>query len=153
MSFREHEEDGVIATCRELGIGFVAYSPLDRGLLTGVMDEGYRFAEGDMRLSFPRYSKEALRANQAIVQYIAKIAHEKNATITQIALAWLLAQNPHLIPIPETTNPKHLLENLGAIHVRFSQSELEEIDKDLRKIVVVGERFAPGSDAAKSVGL
>ena len=153
ISFREHETDGVIDTCKRLGIGFVAYSPLDRGLLTGVMTPDFKFAPNDMRLAFPRYTKEALKENQNIVQFLARLGEEKNATITQVALAWLLAQNEHLMPIPETTNPKHLLENLGAVNVKFSQDELKKIDEEASKIAIVGERFAPGSDAANSVGL
>ncbi|WP_238386894.1 MULTISPECIES: aldo/keto reductase [unclassified Campylobacter] len=153
ISFREHEEDGVIPTCKRLGIGFVAYSPLDRGLLTGLMNENYRFAAGDMRLAFPRYTPQALKANQAIVNFVASIGKQKGATITQTALAWLLAQDDFIVPIPETTNPKHLIENLKAVEFSFTQDELAKIDEEVKKIVIVGERFAPGSDAAKSVGL
>lgn len=154
ISFREHEDDGVIKACKELGIGFVAYSPLDRGLLTGVMNENFKFHPTlDMRKSFPRYTPEALKANQAIVNFVRDIGKSKNATITQTALAWLLAQGDFIMPIPETTNPKHLRENLGAINVKFTPDELKAIDEAVRKIVIVGDRFAPNSDAAKSVGL
>lgn len=153
MSFREHENDGVIPTCKRLDIGFIAYSPLDRGLLTGVMTPDFTFAKGDMRLSFPRYTPEALKANQAIVTFIENIGKQKGATIAQTALAWILAQGDFIMPIPETTNPAHLVENLKAVNFRFSQEELRAVDEALQKIVIVGERFAPGSDAAKSVGL
>lgn len=136
MSFREHENDVVIPTCKKLGIGFVAYSPLDRGLLTGVMTPDYKFAEGDMRLAFPRYTSEALKANQAIVKFIEDIGRQKGATITQTALAWILAQGDFIMPIPETTNAKHLVENLKAVNFSFSQDELNAIDKELQKIVI-----------------
>lgn len=106
-----------------------------------------------MRKSFPRYTPEALKANQAIVNFVRDIGKSKNATITQTALAWLLAQGDFIMPIPETTNPKHLRENLGAINVKFTPDELKAIDEAVRKIVIVGDRFAPNSDAAKSVGL
>lgn len=153
ISFREHENDDVIPTCKRLGIGFVAYSPLDRGLLTGAMGANHKFASGDMRLGFPRYQPEALKANQAIVEYLRELGKSKNVTITQVALAWLLAQYEHLMPIPETTNPKHLEENLGAVNVSFSKDELAKIDKEVSQIKIVGERFVPGSDADKSTGL
>lgn len=153
ISFREHESDGVIPTCQKLGIGFVAYSPLDRGLLTGEMGANHKFEAGDMRSGFPRYQPEALKANQEFVEYIRTIAKEKNASIAQISLAWLLAQSDNLMPIPETTKSKHLRDNLGAINVKFTADELAKIDEGVRKIKIVGERFVPGSDADKSTGL
>ncbi|RDU52359.1 aldo/keto reductase [Helicobacter sp. MIT 00-7814] len=154
MSFREVESNEILKTCENLGIAFVAYSPLDRGLLTGKMNENTTFHKTlDMRANFPRYTKENLAKNQAIVKFIANIAKEKNATIAQIALAWLLAQKDFIIPIPETTNPAHLKENLGALKISFSKAELSQIASELKNIPIFGDRYPPNSDAARSVGL
>lgn len=159
MAFREPETNNVFDVCQNLGIGFVAYSPLDRGFLTGVMDEKTTFHPTlDMRSSFPRYTKEALKANQVIIKFIDKIAEtkkvdDKKATIAQISLAWILAQRDFIVPIPETTKLKHLKENLGALKISFTSKELQEINSELSKIKLVGDRYAPNSDAARSVGL
>lgn len=159
MAFREPETNNVFDVCQKLGIAFVAYSPLDRGFLTGTMHENTKFHPTlDMRSSFPRYTPEALKANQVLIAFIKDIAKNKqvggkSASVAQVALAWILAQKPFIVPIPETTNPKHLVENLGAVEIDFAPDELKEINTLLERIPIVGERYTPGSDAAKSVGL
>lgn len=159
MMFREVENNEILKTCEELGIGFVAYSPLDRGFLGGLINENTKFHPTlDMRTSFPRFSKEALKDNQKIIEFLKEIAQNKKvngktASIPQIALAWLLAQKPFIMPIPETTKIKHLEANLGALEITFSKEELEQINARLKEIKITGERYAPGSDAANSVGL
>lgn len=159
MMFREVEDNEILQTCEKLGIGFSAYSPLERGFLGGLMDENTTFHKTlDMRAGFPRFQKDALRENQKILNYVKEIAKSKkvdgkSATSAQIALAWLLAQKPFIMPIPETTKLAHLKENLGALQIRFNQDELEAIDKALKSMPVFGERYPPNSDAARSVGL
>ncbi|RDU65238.1 aldo/keto reductase [Helicobacter sp. MIT 14-3879] len=159
MAFREPEENGIFDTCKKEGIAFVAYSPLDRGFLTGKMNKNTTFHPTlDMRSNFPRYTPEALEANQSIIRFIASIAQSKKiegkpATIAQVALAWILSYKSFTIPIPETTKMPHLIENLGALSLHFSKDEMKAINQELSTIKLVGERYAPNSDAAKSVGL
>ncbi|CAM2843636.1 aldo/keto reductase [Helicobacter burdigaliensis] len=159
MMFREVEDNKNLATCEKLGIGFTAYSPLERGFLGGLMDENTTFHKTlDMRAAFPRFQKDALRENQKILNYVreiakSKIINGKSATTAQISLAWLLAQKPFIMPIPETTKIAHLEENLGALEIGFERDELEAIDKALKAMPVFGERYPPNSDAARSVGL
>ncbi|RDU64959.1 aldo/keto reductase [Helicobacter didelphidarum] len=159
MAFRELESNGIMKTCEKQGIALVAYSPLDRGFLTGVMNENTTFHPTlDFRAGFPRYTKEALRANQSIIRFIDEIAQSKRVngkrtTIAQIALAWILAQRDFIIPIPETTNPAHLVENLGALAIHFSADEMRTINEKLVAIKIVSDRYPPNSDAARSVGL
>ena len=138
--WREPEAE-VLPTLEELGIGFVPYSPLGRGFLTGKIDENTRFDSSDFRSSLPRFTPEARKANQAVVDLLGKIAERKQATPAQIALAWLLAQKPWIVPIPGTTKLKRLEENLGAASIELTSDDLREIDSGGAKIPVQGERY------------
>ncbi len=159
MAFRELESNGIMDTCEKLGITIVAYSPLDRGFLGGNFDKNTTFHPTlDMRNSFPRLSKEVLEANQQVIDFIRNVAKSKTingkpATVAQVSLAWILANKSFVVPIPETTKIHRLEENLNSCLLTFRKDELEEINSQLSKLVIVGERYAPGSDAAKSVGL
>jgi len=137
------ESNGILAACDELGIGLVPYSPLGRGFLTGAMNQDTTFGEGDFRRSSPRYAREAMARNQALVDLLRKVADAKGATTAQIALAWLLAQRPYIVPIPGTTKPHRLEENLGAASVELSAADLREIEQAAAQIHVEGERYAP----------
>ena len=134
-------EAEVIPTLEELGIGLVPYSPLGKGFLTGKITEDVRFDSSDFRSTLPRFTPEALKANQALVDLIGTIAKRKKATPAQIALAWVLAQKPWLVPIPGTTKPARLEENLGANEVELTPDDLREIDSAASKIKVQGERY------------
>ena len=134
-------EEEVLPTLEELGIGFVPYSPLGRGFLAGSVTENTQFLEGDNRGSYPRFFPEARRANQALVDVIAEFAAKKHATTAQIALAWLLAQKPWIVPIPGTTKLKRLEENIGATALELTPEELHEIDSITAKIPVLGDRY------------
>jgi aryl-alcohol dehydrogenase-like predicted oxidoreductase len=137
---RDPEEE-VISTLEELGIGFVCYSPLGRGFLTGKMDQSTTFDKTDFRSTLPRFTPEALKANQALVDLLGKIATEKKATKAQIALAWLLAQKPWIVPIPGTTKLHRLEENLGATNLELTASDLKEIETAAAQIKVEGARY------------
>lgn len=137
------ESNGILAACDELGIGLVPYSPLGRGFLTGAMNRDTTFGEGDFRRSSPRYAPEAMAKNQALVDLLRKVADAKGATPAQIALAWLLAQRPYIVPIPGTTKLHRLEENLGAARVELSAIDLREIEQAAAQIHVEGERYAP----------
>ena len=130
----------VLPTCEELGIGFVPWSPLGQGYLTGKMDSAQTFDSRDIRSVFPRFTEEARKANQPIVNLVREIAAAKKATPAQIALAWLLAQKPFIVPIPGTRKLERLDENLGALGVRFTAEELREIDRATSKIQLQGAR-------------
>jgi aryl-alcohol dehydrogenase-like predicted oxidoreductase len=134
-------EGGVLPTCEELGIGFVPFSPLGRGFLTGKIDENTTFDSNDFRNALPRFTPEARKANQDLVDLLGKIADRKKATRAQIALAWLLAQKPWIVPIPGTTKLARLDENLGAIAVELTRDDLDEIDNAASKITVHGARY------------
>jgi aryl-alcohol dehydrogenase-like predicted oxidoreductase len=134
-------EGSVLPTLEELGIGFVPYSPLGRGFLTGQMDENTEFAASDFRSGLPRFTPEARKANRALVELLASIGARKEATPAQVALAWLLAQKPWIVPIPGTTNPSRLAENLGAAGIDLTADDLGEIDAAAAKIPVHGERY------------
>jgi aryl-alcohol dehydrogenase-like predicted oxidoreductase len=134
-------EAEVIPTLEELGIGLVPYSPLGRGFLTGKMDANTTFESGDFRSGLPRFSPDALKANQAMVDLLGKIAAQKKATPAQIALAWLLAQKPWIVPIPGTTKLHRLEENLGAVNVELTPEDLREIDQAASEIDVQGARY------------
>jgi len=134
-------EEEVISTLEELGIGFVCYSPLGKGFLTGKMDQSTTFDKTDFRSTLPRFTPEALKANQALVDLLAKIAAEKKATTAQIALAWLLAQKPWIVPIPGTTKLHRLEENLGAANLELTASDLKEIETAEAQIKVEGARY------------
>ena len=140
--WREPEAE-ILPVCEELGIGFVPFSPLGRGFLTGKMDETTAFAKGDIRNTYPRFSAEALRANQTLVQRLATIATAKKVSSAQVALAWLLAQKPWIVPIPGTTKVTRLPENVGAASVELSPQELRQIDEVLAQTTVQGERYPP----------
>jgi aryl-alcohol dehydrogenase-like predicted oxidoreductase len=134
-------EAEVIPTLEELGIGLVPYSPLGRGFLTGKMDENTKLDKGDFRSALPRFTPEAMKANQAFVDLLGAVAEQKNATPAQIALAWLLAQKPWIVPIPGTTKLSRLEENIGAIAIELSTDELREIDAATAKVPVEGNRY------------
>lgn len=133
-------EAEVLPTCEQLGIGFVPWSPLGQGFLTGKVDPAQNFDRRDIRSVFPRFTEEAMRANQPIVELVRDIAARKKATPAQIALAWLLAQKPWIVPIPGTRKLHRLDENLGAVGIRFTEDELREIDRATSKIEVHGAR-------------
>jgi aryl-alcohol dehydrogenase-like predicted oxidoreductase len=134
-------EAEVIPTLEELGIGMVPYSPLGKGFLTGKMDENTKLASNDFRSTLPRFTPEAMKANQAFVDLLATIAKQKNATPAQIALAWLLAQKPWIVPIPGTTKLSRLDENIGAVSIELSANDLREIETAASKITVEGNRY------------
>ncbi len=134
-------EKEVIPTLEELGIGLVAYSPLGKGFLTGKIDENAKFDSSDFRSTLPRFTPEALKANQALIDLLTRIAQRKKATPAQIALAWLLAQKPWIVPIPGTTKPHRLEENIGALPVELTPDDLREVDEASARITVVGARY------------
>jgi aryl-alcohol dehydrogenase-like predicted oxidoreductase len=134
-------EAEVIPTCEELGIGFVPYSPLGKGFLTGAISDSTRFADNDIRTSIPRFDAEARRANQALVDLLATMARRKHATVAQIALGWLLAQQPWIVPIPGTRRLERLEENIGAAEVDLTPNDLHEIEDAATKIEVQGARY------------
>ncbi len=136
-------EEEILPTCEELGIGFVPWSPLGAGFLTGAMDANTRFDSADFRATVPRFAPEALKANLALVDLVREWAKRKNATPAQIALAWLLAKKPWIVPIPGTTKLKRLDEDLGALAVPFTSEDLGEIDEAAAKIEVHGARLPP----------
>ena len=140
-------EEEVLATCEELGIGFVPYSPLGKGFLTGTITASTSFdASNDIRSTIPRFTPEALQHNQALVDLIGSIAQRKSATPGQIALAWLLAQKPWIVPIPGTRKLHRLEENLGAADVQLSTDDLREIEEAASKIQVQGGRYSEASE-------
>ena len=134
-------EAEVIPTLEELGIGFVPYSPLGKGFLTGKIDESATFASNDFRSTLPRFEPDALKANQALIQLLTGIGERKKATPAQIALAWLLAQKPWMVPIPGTTKLARLDENLGALSVELTPADLRDINAAASKIPVQGARY------------
>lgn len=134
-------EKEVIPTLEELGIGLVPYSPLGKGFLTGKMDEKTTFDSSDFRSTLPRFTPEALKANQALIDLLAEIGKRKKATPAQIALAWLLAQKPWIVPIPGTTKLHRLDENIGAVAIELTPDDLREIDSAASKITVHGARY------------
>ncbi len=134
-------EDAVLPTCEELGIGFVPYSPLGRGYLTGKVDENTTFADNDIRSRNPRFTPEAIKANQVVVDLLERIAAQKGATPAQIALAWLLAQKPWIVPIPGSRKLERLDENIGAAAVELTADDLSEIKNAMSQITVVGDRY------------
>jgi aryl-alcohol dehydrogenase-like predicted oxidoreductase len=138
--WRKPEEE-VLPTLEELGIGFVPFSPLGRGFLTGRMNENTAFDSSDLRSTLPRFTPEARKANQALVELLGEIAKRKKATPAQIALAWLLAQKPWIVPIPGTTKLKRLEENIGAASIELTSDDLREIETAASKIKVQGARY------------
>src|SRR5450432_1870750 len=134
-------EKEVIPTIEELGIGFVPYSPLGKGFLTGAMNENTKLESSDFRSTLPRFTPEAMKANQALVDLLGKIGERKRATPAQIALSWLLVQKPWIVPIPGTTKLHRLEENIGAVAIELTADDLREIDTAAAEIAVVGARY------------
>jgi aryl-alcohol dehydrogenase-like predicted oxidoreductase len=146
--WREPEAE-VLPVCAELGIGFVAFSPLGRGFLTGAIDDTTRFGGNDNRASLPRFTPAARRANRPVVDLLARIGAEKRATPAQIALAWLLAQKPWIVPIPGTTKLGRLEENIGAAAITLTPGELRHITEAAAAITVTGDRY-PQAEAERT---
>ncbi len=142
--WREPEKE-ILPVLEELGIGFVPFSPLGKGFLTGKIDENTSFDKTDFRNTVPRFSEENRKANQVLVDLLATIAIKQNATNAQIALAWLLAQKPWIVPIPGTTKLNRLKENIGSASVQLSLQDLNEIEAAVSKIEVQGHRYAEQS--------
>jgi len=138
--WREVEEE-VLPACEELGIGFVPFSPLGRGYLTGKIDENTTFASVDVRSRLPRYTPEARKANRVVIDLLTRIGEGKGATPAQIALAWLLAQKPWIVPIPGSRKLERLDENIGAVAVKLTPDDLGEIESAISQITVQGERY------------
>ena len=134
-------EEEVLPVLEELGIGFVPFSPLGRGFLTGKMNENTTFDSSDLRNTLPRFTPEARKANRALVDLLGEISKRKNATAAQIALAWLLAQKPWIVPIPGTTKLKRLEENVGAVEIELTRDDLREIESAASQIEVQGARY------------
>jgi aryl-alcohol dehydrogenase-like predicted oxidoreductase len=147
---RQHEKE-IIPAIEELGIGLVAYSPLGKGFLAGKIDENTKFAEGDIRNVLPRYTEEAREANKALLDLINQFAEKKNATPAQIALAWVLAQKPWIVPIPGTTKLHRLQENIGAANIELTNEELQQIENASQQIEITGTRYTEAME--KSTGL
>lgn len=147
---RQHEKE-IIPTIEELGIGLVAFSPLGKGFLAGKMDEHTKFGEGDIRNILPRFTEEARIANKLLLDMIDRFAKEKNATHAQIALAWVLAQKPWIVPIPGTTKLHRLTENNGAAFIQLTAEELQEIEVASAQIKIIGTRYTEAME--KSTGL
>jgi aryl-alcohol dehydrogenase-like predicted oxidoreductase len=148
MWWRDPEKD-ILPVCEELGIGFVPFSPLGRGFLTGKIDENATFDASDVRARSPRFEKEALKANLALVDILKKIGEEKGVTPAQLALVWLLAQKPWIVPIPGSRKLSRLEENLGAADIRFAADEINKINAAMDEITIVGDRYP--KDLAKAV--
>lgn len=145
--WRAVETNGVLDACDELGIGFVPYSPLGKGFLTGAMTGGTRLAANDFRHNIPRFAPEAMAKNQALVDLLKRVAREQDTTPAQIALAWLLAQRPTIVPIPGTTKLHRLEENLRAMAVVLGEADLRAIRQAAEQITVEGERYTPANMA------
>lgn len=147
---RQHEKE-IIPTIEELEIGLVAFSPLGKGFLAGKIDENTKFAATDIRNILPRYTEEARTANKILLDLLQKFADRKNATTAQIALAWVLAQKPWIVPIPGTTKLHRLSENIGAVSVKLTDEELQEIEAASAEITIMGTRYTEAME--KSTGL
>ena len=134
-------EDSILPTCEELGIGIVPFSPLGRGFLTGKIDENTKYASSDIRSHNPRFTPEAIKANQAVVELLRRIGSEKGATPVQIALAWLLAQKPWIVPIPGSRRLDRLEENNRAVDIVLMSGDLRAIDDAMTQIRVIGDQY------------
>jgi aryl-alcohol dehydrogenase-like predicted oxidoreductase len=141
--WRAPETNGILAACDELGIGFAPYSPLGKGFLTGAITPETMLGDGDFRATVPRFAPDALARNQALVDLLKRVAADKGATPAQIALAWLLAQRPFIVPIPGTTKLHRLDGNIGAVEVHLTDAELRTIDDAASRIEIAGDRYAP----------
>ena len=144
-------EEEVLATCEELGIGFVPYSPLGKGFLTGTIDQSTSFADDDIRTTIPRFTAEAREANRTLVDLITAIADRKGATSGQIAIAWLLAQKPWIVPIPCTRKLHRLEENIGAADVELTDADLAEIEAAASAVTVQGGRYSDAAERATNL--
>ena len=140
-------EDEIVPVLEELGIGFVPFSPLGKGFLTGAIDASTTFADDDFRNTVPRFDVENRKANQALVELIAAVAARKGATPAQVALAWVLAQGPSIVPIPGTTKLHRMEENVAAADVELTADDLRELDDAVAKIDVQGARYSPAAEA------
>lgn len=145
--WRAVESNGILDACDELGIGFVPYSPLGKGFLTGAMGKDTKLAANDFRHNIPRFAPDAMVKNQDLVELLKRVATRKQATPAQIALGWLLAQRPYIVPIPGTTKLHRLEENLGAVTVELSDADLDEIRQAAEQIAVEGDRYTPANMA------
>nr|WP_228845244.1 aldo/keto reductase [Phototrophicus methaneseepsis] len=134
-------EDEILPTCEELGIGLVPYSPLGRGYLTGKIDENATFADNDIRARNPRFTQEAIKANRVVIDLLEEIGKENQATPAQVALAWLLAQKPWIVPIPGSRKLSRLEENLGSLDVELTGEDLQRIDEALANMTIIGHRY------------
>jgi aryl-alcohol dehydrogenase-like predicted oxidoreductase len=141
--WRAPETNGVLQACDELGIGFVPYSPLGKGFLTGTMDKDTKLGDADFRTTIPRFTSEAMEKNHALVELLERVAGEKDATPAQIALAWLLTRRPYIVPIPGTTRLHRLEENIGAAEVQLTDAELRSIEDAASRIQIEGDRYGP----------
>ncbi len=139
--WRAIEENSVLSTCEELGIGLVPYSPLGRGYLTGKIDENTTYDSTDIRSRNPRFTQEAIKANRAVIDLLENIGKQKGATPAQIALAWLLAQKPWIVPIPGSRKLERLDENNGAVDIKLTSDDLNDIENAMSQISVVGDRY------------
>ncbi|MEI8075330.1 MAG: aldo/keto reductase [Bacteroidota bacterium] len=144
-------ELAIIPTLEELGIGFVPFSPLGKGFLTGAINNQSEFAANDIRSGLPRFTKEAIDANQVLVDLLTRVGNQKNASTAQVALAWLLAQKPWIVPIPGTTKTHRLTENIGSANIVLTNSELKEIQEAASKIQIQGDRYTEAME--KMTGL
>lgn len=147
---RQHEKE-IIPTIEKLGIGLVAFSPLGKGFLAGKIDENTKFAEGDIRNILPRYTEAAREANKVLLDLINQFAEKKSATPAQIALAWVLAQKPWIVPIPGTTKLHRMRENIGAANIELTKEELQEIENASKQIEITGTRYTEAME--KTTGL
>jgi aryl-alcohol dehydrogenase-like predicted oxidoreductase len=150
MWTRQHEKE-IIPTIEKLGIGLVAFSPLGKGFLAGKIDENTKFGEGDIRNILPRFTEEARVANKTLLDLLTQFAAQRNATTAQIALAWVLAQKPWIVPIPGTTKLHRLQENIGAAAIQLSAAELQDIESASAQINIIGSRYTEAME--KSTGL
>src|SRR5690606_14394442 len=142
LFWREPEEE-IMPLLEELGIGFVPFSPLGKGFLTGKIDRNASFSDQDFRSTVPRFSEENLKKNIALVDLVSSFAEEKNAAPAPVSLGWILHQKPWIVPIPGTTKISRLEENLGAATINFTEEELKNITDSISKIDLVGERYSP----------
>ena len=141
LMHRTVEDNGVLAACRELGIGFVPYSPINRGFLGGLINEYSRFEGSDNRRDLPRFQPDAIRANLRIVEILNEFGRPRGLTSAQAALAWLMSKSPNIVPIPGTTKLSHLEENLRSADAKLSESEIAGLEDSISKIEIVGARY------------
>lgn len=152
MMFRDPERNGLLKTLEELNIGFVPFAPLGKGFLTGTVDVNQRFPANDTRSKQPRFKPENMKANQVLLDLIKSIAAKKNATLAQIALAWVMAKAPWIVPIPGSRKLSRIKENIEATNIKLTAQELMEINEMLDKMELKAERWDPDSPNAKRVG-